>query len=248
MTLALLLGSTLLMSFWENFNLAKDWRTADRSSAQMAPDPAKTPEAVVQVYVARAFNWRGVFSLHSWIATKEARAPHFMVYQVVGWRLRRNLPALVVSPDIPDRNWFGARPKIIAELRGQRAQRAIEGIMQAAREYPYAGKYTLWPGPNSNTFTAFVARQVPELAAEIPVTAIGKDFLTNGSMVERAPSGTGYQVSLYGLLGLLVARDEGLEVNLLGLSFGIDPLGPALKLPFIGRIGFSLDKSGPPPQ
>jgi hypothetical protein len=41
---------------------------------------------------------------------------------------------------------------------------------------------------------------------------------------------------------LLVARQEGLEVNLLGLGFGIDPLGPALKLPFIGRIGFNFDR------
>ena len=245
MALALLFSLSLLMSFWDNFNLSKDYRTADRSSAQIAPDPAETPEAVVQIYAARAFNWRGVFSLHTWIATKEREAPHFIVYQVVGWRLRRNLPALSASHDIPDRHWFGSRPKILVDLRGERAERAIDGILRAARDYPYADQYTLWPSPNSNTFTAFVARQVPELAAEIPVNAIGKDYFANGSMVERAPSGTGYQVSLYGLLGLLVAREEGLEVNLLGFSFGIDPLGPAIKLPFIGRIGFSLDRPAP---
>jgi hypothetical protein len=34
-----------------------------------------------------------------------------------------------------------------------------------------------------------------------------------------------------------LARREGLEVNLLGLTFGIDPLGLALKLPGVGRIG-----------
>jgi len=34
-----------------------------------------------------------------------------------------------------------------------------------------------------------------------------------------------------------MARDEGIELNLLGLSLGIDFSRPALKLPFIGRLG-----------
>ncbi|MFQ5916872.1 MAG: DUF3750 domain-containing protein, partial [Candidatus Binatia bacterium] len=93
-----------------------------------------------------------------------------------------------------------------------------------------------------NTFTAYVGRHVPELGLDLPVTAVGKDFLANGAFVKRAPSGTGFQISVYGLVGLLVARQEGLEVNLLSLGFGIDPLGPALKLPFIGRLGFDLDR------
>ncbi len=83
---------------------------------------------------------------------------------------------------------------------------------------------------------------MPELGVALPANAVGKDYLSNGSIVARAPSGTGFQVSLYGLLGFLVARDEGLEVNLFGLNFGIDPLGPALKLPFIGRFGFNLHR------
>ncbi|MCZ6546527.1 MAG: DUF3750 domain-containing protein [Deltaproteobacteria bacterium] len=225
-----------------NIRLGKDYRTANRASAEIAPDPAKTPEAVVQVYSARAFNWRGIFSLHTWIATKPANAPHYTVHQVVGWRVRRGLPALFSAPDIPDRHWFGYRPEILVDLRGPKAASAIVRIMEAVENYPYARDYTLWPGPNSNTFTAYVGRHVPELGLDMPVTAVGKDFLANGSFVGRAPSGTGFQVSIFGLLGLLVARQEGLEVNLLGLSFGIDPLGPALKLPFIGRLGIDLDR------
>ena len=60
-----------------------------------------------------------------------------------------------------------------------------------------------------------------------------------GAMIASAPSGTGYQVSLFGLLGVLAAIEEGVEVNILGLVFGIDPLDLALKLPMAGRIGFS---------
>lgn len=232
----------LFMFSCGNISLGKDWRTANRASAEIAPDPAKTPEAVVQVYSARAFNWRGIFSLHTWVATKPANAPHFTVHQVVGWRLRRNLPALISAPDVPDRHWFGHRPEIMVDLRGPKASRAIAGIINAVENYPYAREYSLWPGPNSNTFTAYVARHVPELGVDLPVTALGKDYLADGTFVERVPSGTGFQISIYGLLGLLMARQEGLEVNLLGLSFGIDLLGPALKLPFIGRLGFDLDR------
>jgi hypothetical protein len=50
------------------------------------------------------------------------------------------------------------------------------------------------------------------------------------------PSGTGYQVSLLGILGAAVGADEGLEINVLGLVFGVDPRHVALKLPGIGRV------------
>ena len=125
------------------------------------------------------------------------------------------------------------------DLRGERAAQAIPRIEAAVASYPYRRDYNMWPGPNSNTFTAHVGREVPELAMDLPTTAIGKDFLTNGGIVESAPSGTGGQLSLYGLLGVTVAREEGLELNILALSFGIDVLHPAIKLPGFGRIGMS---------
>ncbi len=42
---------------------------------------------------------------------------------------------------------------------------------------------------------------------------------------------------MLGLLGVTVGWEEGLELNLLGLSFGIDLNQPALRLPFLGRLG-----------
>ena len=236
----LLLAIPALMILSGRISLGQDWRTASRDSAGIAPDPAKTPEAVVQVYAARALNWRGVFGVHTWIATKPENAPQFTVHQMIGWRVLRDLPGVFSEAGIPDRKWFGNPPEIIAELRGPAASEAIAKILAAVETYPYVHDYRLWPGPNSNTFTAYVARQTPELKLQLPVTAIGKDFPVNGAPVDRAPSGTGFQVSVYGVLGVLMAWDEGLEVNLLGLSFGIDLKRPALKLPLIGRIGFGV--------
>src|ERR1044071_6062563 len=99
--------------------LGRDYRTADRSSAGIAPLPDRTPEAVVQVYAARALNWRGIFGVHTWIATKPENAPEYMVHQVIGWRVYRNLPALFSAPAIPDGRWFGNDPELICELRGE---------------------------------------------------------------------------------------------------------------------------------
>jgi hypothetical protein len=162
---------------------------------------------------------------------------------MIGWRVMRNLSGVVSDFGIPDRRWFGSEPELLADLRGPQAEQAIAKTLEAVQTYPYANDYTLWPGPNSNTFVAYVARHVPELQLALPVTAIGKDYPINGALIEPVPSGTGYQVSLYGLLGLLVAQQEGIELNLLGLSFGVDINRPALKLPMIGRLGFSAGVS-----
>lgn len=83
----------------------------------------------------------------------------------------------------------------------------------------------------------FVLRAAPELRADLPPTAIGKDYL-GGSLVAKTPSGTGVQLSVLGLLGVMVGVEEGLEINVLGLTFGIDPLQFSLKLPLAGRVGF----------
>lgn len=242
-SLIALLAIPLFMILSGAVSLGRDYRTANRDSAGIAPDPEKTPEAVVQVYAARALNWRGIFGVHTWIATKPEKAPHFTVHQMIGWRVLRNLPGVISEPGIPDRNWFGNRPEIIADLRGPEAASAIPKILEAVGSYPYINEYRLWPGPNSNTFTAYVARKVPELQLDLPVTALGKDFPINGAIIDHAPSGTGFQVSLYGLMGIILAREEGLELNLFGLSFGIDLARPALKFPFIGRLGFEQKRS-----
>ena len=213
-----------------------DWRRASRASVGLAPAPAEASEAVIQVYAARAVRWRGYFGVHTWIAAKGETAAAYTVYEVTGWRLRRSGTSVSVSDRAPDGRWFGTAPQLVAELRGDAAARAIPKIEAAVAAYPYAGEYRVWPGPNSNTFVAHVLRSVPDLRADLPPTAIGKDYL-GGRVFARAPSGTGAQVSLLGLLGILAGVEEGLEINVLGLTFGIDPNQWSVKLPLAGRVG-----------
>ena len=235
--LAVLFVGPLAMTASGEVNVAADWRTASRDSAGIAPRPEDTPEAVVQVYAARAFGWRGTLAVHTWVATKPTDARSYTIYEVIGWRAFRGGSAVHVHDGEPDRHWFGARPEVLAELRGAAAARAIAAIERAVASYPYKDEYRTWPGPNSNTFTAHIGRNVPELVLDLPPTAIGKDFIPGGVPIASAPSGTGIQVSLFGLLGVIVAVEEGIEFNLLGLSFGVDPKALALRLPGVGMLG-----------
>jgi hypothetical protein len=217
----------------------RHWSQARWDSAGLAPDPATTPEPVVQVYAARAWGWKGIFAVHSWIIMKRAGAPAFERYEVVGWGVGRGAPALRMNMRTIDGYWAGNRPRVLVDRRGPEVEALIDRIEAAIARYPYPHAYRTWPGPNSNTFIAHIGRQVPELGLDMPPTAIGKDFLNNGGLLARTPSGSGFQLSLLGLLGLSIGRAEGLEVNLLGLTIGIDPFGLALKLPGIGRLGLT---------
>ena len=201
----------------------------------LAPDPAQAEEAIVQIYGARTYSWRGYFGIHTWIAVKPARANSYTIYEVIGWLQRSQLPVLVIYDNVPDRRWYGNVPELLLERRGAGVDALIVKIDEAARRYPYARDYTIWPGPNSNTFTAWVTRAVPELQLDLPPTAIGKDYL-GLQMISRAPSGSGLQISVFGLLGILVSPIEGIEINFLGLSFGIDWHPLEVKLPMLVRV------------
>ena len=215
---------------------AQDWRTASHESVGLAPDPAATPEAVVQVFGARTWGWRGNFGVHTWVAVKAANAVAYTVYEVIGWRLRWTDSVVVIHARAPDARWYGNAPELYADKRGAVAEALIPRIDAAARSYPYASEYSAWPGPNSNTFVAWITRAVPELGVDLPPTAIGKDYL-GAAIVGSSPSGSGVQFSLGGLLALTASGVEGLELNLLGLTFGLNPFDPALKLPMLGRLG-----------
>ena len=234
--LAVLLGGPLIAIATGMVDDSGDWSRASREPAGVAPDPASTPEAVVQVYGARAFGWRGAFAVHTWVAVKPAGAPAYRTHEVIGWRFFHGGSPVVSRQGVPDRHWFGARPQIYRDLRGAAAEAVIGRIEAAVRSYPFKAEYRTWPGPNSNTFTAWIAREVPELGLELPPTAVGKDYLGTTRFAALSPSGTGVQLSLLGLLGGLAAWEEGLELHVLGLTLGIDPLDLGVKLPGIGRL------------
>lgn len=238
LTLAVLLVliAPLLASAVVHGRNGMHWSEATHQPTGQAPDPKTTSVAVVQAYSARTWGWRGAFGVHTWIAYKRKGDLDYTRVEVIGWYARRGGSALVVRNGSPDNEWFGSKPELLVDHRGDTATALIPKIIAASKAYPYARDYRVWPGPNSNTFIAFIARNVPDLRLELSPLAVGKDYLPGGGIAGAAPSGTGYQLSLFGLAGVLVAVDEGLEVNLLGLTFGVDPMDLAIKLPGLGSL------------
>jgi hypothetical protein len=234
----------MLLSFGQSYYKAthsgvelsgQSWSTARRDSAELAPDPLTFRQtAIVQVYVAPTFGWRGLFAVHPWIIFKKAGETEFSRYEVVSWGssnvIRENYA-------LPDGYWFGAKPQLIVDHRGAAAAAMIPQIEKAIKSYPWPHTYRVWPGPNSNTFLAHIGREVPALRLDLPANAIGKDFRPLKNPVGLPPSGRGLQLSLLGVLGLTLGGEEGLEVNILGFNMGIDVKSPALRLPFVGRLG-----------
>ena len=234
---ALLLSVPMLTLAFGRVPASGDWRTASHRATGLAPEPALHRDAVVQVYAARTFGWRGAFAVHTWLAAKPANADRYTRYEVIGWYARSGHSTVsVTQPQAPDAEWFSAAPRLVRDLRGAAAEAVIAKLAAAVASYPHADTYRAWPGPNSNTFLAHLGRAIPELRLALPSTAIGKDYLPGGQIFARTPSGTGYQASLAGIVGLAAGGDEGFELNVLGLVTGIDFVRPALKVPGVGRF------------
>jgi hypothetical protein len=93
------------------------WYEARRDPTGLASDPGTTPEAVIQVYAARAVSWREMFSVHTWLAVKPTGALRYTRYEVLGLALPmvpRQFALTAWAPTItgsaPDRGscWSGA--------------------------------------------------------------------------------------------------------------------------------------------
>ncbi len=145
-----------------------------------APDPLDYQDAIIQVYGADVWGFRGNFAIHTWIATKARGAAEYQVYQVIGWRLRRGRSVVSITEDNPSRPWYGSPAILLHEIRGDAAEALIDQVHDAALSYPFDREYKMWPGPNSNSFTAWIGLEVPGLNLELPVKAIGQSWMISG--------------------------------------------------------------------
>lgn len=175
--LARITGYLLLTQLTIACSTSGDWRSASRESAGIAPDPDNHQQAIVQVYGADAWGWRGWFAIHTWISAKRSGQSHYTVYDVIGWRKYRGQSVMAAKQDTPDRHWFGSRPELLIEHRGDGVDHLIDEIEQAVADYPWKDEYHAFPGPNSNTFVAWVGKQVPKLNLKLPFSAIGSGYV-----------------------------------------------------------------------
>jgi hypothetical protein len=58
----------------------------------------------------------------------------------------------------PDDGVGGGPSRLVVVWEGEAAQRIVQ-VLNAAESYPFCHLYHYWPGPNSNTFVAWVLRE-----------------------------------------------------------------------------------------
>jgi hypothetical protein len=135
--------------------IAQDWRTASSDPVGLAPVPATTPEAVVQVYGARTWGWRGNFGVHTWIAVKPANAEAYTVYEVIGWRLRWADSVVAIHGRAADARWYGNAPGTLCRpARRRRPEKADSAHRRGGAFLSLRQRVPRLARPNSNTFTA----------------------------------------------------------------------------------------------
>lgn len=222
--------SLLHLGVWSLKDRPSRWNEADWSSAGVLAAKPSTEEAAIYVMAARTGGLKGAFATHSWLVIKKPGVERYDRYDKVGW----GMPVRKNAYDA-DGRWYSNTPQIQHKITGEAAEKLIPEIEKAIATYLWRnpGDYSIWPGPNSNTFVASIIRTVPGFHADTPSTAIGRDYPPEGRWFGRMHGGAWY-ISFAGYAGIVVGIDQGIELNFLGLVAGINPLRLEVKVPSFG--------------
>src|SRR5262249_60055631 len=106
----------------------------------------------VRVSAAGAVGGRGVMAVHPWVAVKATDAPAYTRYEVMGWGVGNGAPAVRVNRTGPDNYWFGSRPELLVDRRGEGVDALVERIESALAPYPSAPPSHPPPAPPRHPF------------------------------------------------------------------------------------------------
>ena len=125
---------------------------------------------------------------------------------------------------------------LLGEWAGAEARRVID-VLQRPETFPEHNHYLIWPGPNSNGYARWVLAEAG-VGLDLDPKMVGKDWYSPlGLGIGLTPTRTGLHVDCL-TFGVALGLQDGVELHLLGMTWGIDLWPPALKTPF-GRVGYS---------
>lgn len=227
-----ILPALLTIGWWQVQDRPPSWRAADWSSSGVLPEPA-TDDAAIYVLAARTGGLKGALSVHSWIVTKTPGEARYRRYDKVGWGT-----PIRVDSYAADGRWYSNEPTIVHAVEGAEAEALLPQFEAAIAAYPHSerGGYRIWPGPNSNSFVAWVLDAVPGFGGRLPPNATGRDYASDWLVAGFTPDGRDFRVTLFGMAGVTVGAASGLELHLAGLVAGFDFARPALKVPGYGLL------------
>lgn len=180
--------------------------------------------------------WYKGLAHHAWIDIHKAGDPKWLRIECGGRLFGVMFSELEPDEARLDQRFDRHTVHLLGWLEGEAAQRAALAIEQRARELDayYGENYRVWPGPNSNTFVAEVARAAPDLGFVFDSNCLGKDY-PGWIDVGLTASKTGVRLDTVPI-GAAVGLREGVEVHILGLTAGISLDPPGISLPFLPVI------------
>jgi hypothetical protein len=117
----------------------------------------------------------GLIAWHYWFVVRDGTSHHR--WEV--WQTKNAGGSCIghVHCDLkqPEDGVGGGPSRLANEWAGEEALR-IARVLGQAENYPYCGTYRMWPGPNSNTFVAWVLRQAG-IELTLNPRGIGKNYL-----------------------------------------------------------------------
>jgi hypothetical protein len=128
---------------------------------------------VVQLYRA-GIPLLGWLAAHYWLVIRDGeRCERWEVWQSKDAG-GRSIGHLHCNLKPPEAHVGGGPTQLMAEWHGEQAL-ALQRVLSGS--YPYCDTYRYWPGPNSNTYVAWVLRQA---GIDYPLgrLAVGKRFST----------------------------------------------------------------------
>jgi len=141
-------------------------------------------ESMVRLYCAPVPGYKEI-ATHPWFVVKRSGEDHFDRWEIAAFSgqfryelairadgVYGNIYKNIAGPD----EFFGAAGWVQAELRGPDADPIIDFIESQSPHYPCRFTYTLFPGPNSNSYAQWVLDHTG-WDAQLPPTAIGMDYV-----------------------------------------------------------------------
>ena len=110
--------------------------------------------------------------VHCWFVTNEPSGCHrFEVWQHPKVR-GKCFGHVHVDLMTPETNVGGGPSQVVKTWCGDEAVK-IQNILSNIEEYPYCYTYRYWPGPNSNTFVAWVLKKA-KIKHKLSTKALGR--------------------------------------------------------------------------
>lgn len=155
---------------------------SDQSKFEPLASLQNEDECIVRLYAAPipSIEWLAV---HTWFVVKPKGSHRFE-----RWELWQRANLVSNDPDFaryghvyknlqsPEGNCGVPPTYVLREVTGPAAETIASVVMRCSSAYPWRDRYSYYPGPNSNTYVAWILRQA-DWDAVLPAAAIGKDWL-----------------------------------------------------------------------